>query len=288
MKVFILYTMCMCAHVAYCQNPNSSIDNIELRQIQLWQEKINTSSNLSEIEKFESLQLGLRNLGHRRTLAGHNPAIDTLFEEIREQFLQSPSHAVYFKNKIEGLRKPGETEYAKTHVRHEERYWLIVETLPQIPSPQVVELLGEYLYDDRDTPPPMLPTQDWIDVSANSTLAVSALGEIGLKNPPVKKAAAYSKEDLETWKLWWEQVKAGTRTFSFEGKDIFYRFKKEGGFESLNAADAQRINSESRVDMPKEQRLEEVRSISRQTWVIILLIFLLMIGLTWIKWRKAA
>lgn len=287
MKVVILFVMLSCATNACCQNPNSSIDNIELRQIQLWQEKLNTSSKLSEIEKFDSLQLGLRNLGYRRNLAGHNPTIDTLFEEIREQFLQSPSHAAYFKNKIEGLRKPGETEYAKTHARHEERYWLIVETLPQIPSPQVVELLGEYLYDDRDTPPPMLPTQDWIDVSANSTLAVSALGDIGLKNPPVKKADAYSKDDLETWKLWWEQVRSGTRTFSFEGKDIAYRFKKDGGVESLSAADAQRFNSESRVNMPKEQRLEEIHSISRQTWVIILLIFVLMIGLSLMKWRKA-
>lgn len=210
-----------------------------------------------------------------------------LYLRIQALIAADANHATYLEEKLESLRTNDSSNYYQS-MDHRERFWMIDQTLSQIPTPEVVTLLGNYLYDERDNPPPFQQFQDWIDVEANSRLAVRALVHIGIKNQPVHPKKDYDDSDLATWKLWWEQVKAGTRTFSFEGKDIAYRFKKDGGYEVVSISEAQRINRESRVDMPKEQRIEEVRSISRQTWFIILTIFTLLIGLSWNKWRKTA
>lgn len=261
----------------------------ENRHIQEWTKNLALLSNLPSRKKYEMLAAGLRCMTNQKKIPNHRKEIDDIYEALHREIISDPSHAEHFEAILEAQRIPGAIGYG-AYRDHMERYFMLEVVLRQIPTPEVVALLGKYLYDDRDTPDPILFTGDCSLVPANSEVAMGALSRIGLKNPPIKPGEynLLPREDLETWKLWWEQVKAGTRTFSFEGKDNAYRFKKEGGYEILSASAAQRINRETRVDVPKEQRIEEVRRISRQTWLIILTIFTLLICLSWNKWRKNA
>ena len=75
------------------------------------------------------------------------------------------------------------------------------------------------------------------------------LNNIGIKNAPGTKGKYASNADLATWRLWWEQVRAGNRTFSFEGQDIEFRLKKSGEIERLTPSDTSSLNH-SRNSVP--------------------------------------
>jgi hypothetical protein len=261
----------------------------EKEQIEFWEQKILSLSVMPFMEKYETLSLGLRSMARRKTIPGHSADVERIYASLLAEINNDPKHAENFQALLESKRIDGAKGYS-AYQDHFDRHLLIDETLIHIRSPEVIALLGKYLSDDRDTPGPEIVHSDCSIVPANSHLAMGALKKIGIKNPPIKEDqyGLIPQEDIATWKLWWEQVKAGTRTFSFEGKDIAYRFKKDGGYEIISKDVAKRINYESRVDIPKEERMKEVRSLSIQTLAIIVVICLLLIGLYWVKWRKAS
>jgi hypothetical protein len=103
--------------------------------------------------------------------------------------------------------------------------------LSLLPSPEAVRVLGELLYDDNRSPQG-LPKEvaDAEDIKhflaqsrSNSSFAVGALSELPLVSKPVHSRSSVSglfmdrPEDLQPWRLWYEQVRAGTRNFRFEG-----------------------------------------------------------------------
>jgi len=80
-------------------------------------------------------------------------------------------------------------------------------------------VLGELLFDERD-PWKGIPTDaTWMP---SCSLAVVALHNLGLENPPVNTSYADYRNDLRTWQLWFEQVRAGNRTFSFKADKKVY------------------------------------------------------------------
>ncbi len=82
-----------------------------------------------------------------------------------------------------------------------------------------MKILGELLFDERNPFADHPTDAPWVP---SCLYAVDALHKLGLKNPPVKAIHADPDNDLRTWQLWYEQVRAGTRTFSFEGDDTIY------------------------------------------------------------------
>ncbi len=93
--------------------------------------------------------------------------------------------------------------------------------LKQLPSPQVVDLLGRLLEDDRD-PWVVIPAGE---VAAgrpppNSYLAARTLNQIGIEGVPLIEPLRNDRDHeaaRDQWKLWYAQVKAGNRTFRFKG-----------------------------------------------------------------------
>ena len=154
--------------------------------------------------------------------------------------LADPNHAKYFQDKIEQARAKlpeGVRRHSGIHNDFETlRCYIIRDTMSHIPSPEIVRALGEYLDDERDTPPP----NNWLDLRSNAYLACSALEKIGLKNAPLPPTAGENPDNLATWKLWWGPIKAGNRTFSFVGQDVDYRFRKDGSYEALSRDGAQK------------------------------------------------
>jgi hypothetical protein len=71
-------------------------------------------------------------------------------------------------------------------------------------------------------------------------LATYAIATIGLREPPLANMKltiyAYDPECTSRWKTtraWYQEVKAGKRTFSFRGQPVEYRFKPDGTWETI-------------------------------------------------------
>ncbi|RYE85092.1 MAG: hypothetical protein EOO65_01060, partial [Methanosarcinales archaeon] len=108
-------------------------------------------------------------------------------ENALEKILTVPGHAQYFADLVEAERlKHLESSYEANYSTLRYRY--LKEVLQQLPSPETIQVLGHYLADDRDTPPPKVPNQDWYSTPANSYIATDALMEIGLNHSPVPKS----------------------------------------------------------------------------------------------------
>ncbi len=140
------------------------------------------------------------------------------FKILKDTILTIPGHATWHGEQIKQLTD-AEIEGRPTG-KHSLQRWWYYETLQQLPSPETVKVLGEFLFDERD-PWKHLPTDDGGRWHPNSLYAVRALNKLGIRNAPVKREH-WDPADLRTWQLWYEQIRAGTRTFSFEGDDAIY------------------------------------------------------------------
>ena len=76
-------------------------------------------------------------------------------------------------------------------------------------------------------------------------LATFALSKIGLRQPALDHAqinsTAHGSEPTQHWKktrAWYQEVKAGKRTFSFVGQKVEYRFKPDGTWDTIALANA--------------------------------------------------
>ncbi len=102
------------------------------------------------------------------------------------------------------------------------------EILGLVPGPESVKILGEYLSDETGRVPPSPPgskddrmaRQQDANFTPNSFYALMAIADLPLVAPPVarrKGNATIYDSDIDAWRLWYEQVKSGKRTFRFEG-----------------------------------------------------------------------
>lgn len=206
-----------------------------------------------------------------------------MYLELKKGALELPNHLEYLTEKIETERaKVAEHSYhsGTRNSFNDLRVDIIRDTLCHLPSPATVRVLGHYLTDERDTPPPRYRGQDWIDCESNAYQACTALEKIGLRNAPVKARSVQNESNLATWRLWWGQVEAGTRAFSFEGEDVEYRFRKDGTWEttalgSKTATSARDLTTTAENKSPAS---------SRSRWLYVVLGVLLGIG--WLRWKK--
>lgn len=91
----------------------------------------------------------------------------------------------------------------------------------RLQGPDTVRVLGELLFDERNPWEKTNFTDSGLPLT-NALYAVESLHKLGLKNPPVLSEHTAYADDLHTWQLWYQQVKAGNRTFSFKGDDTVY------------------------------------------------------------------
>ncbi|MDB6077445.1 MAG: hypothetical protein JWO82_1192 [Akkermansiaceae bacterium] len=139
-----------------------------------------------------------------------------LYDEARRTLLSTPGYADYFGNRIKRIT---DAEIGGIPVPDSERRGWDFETLAHLQSPDTVRVLGESLFDERN------PFKDSsLDAPWRSTCmyAEVALFKLDLSNPPVPGPIPDYEKDLHTWQLWYQQVRAGTRTFSFKGDDKVY------------------------------------------------------------------
>lgn len=220
----------------------------------------------------------------------NDPINVSVYNDLQKAAIAMPNHAQFFLDQIETERSkfpPGENPAGKSNNYNVLRFRIIRETMEHLPSPEIVAALGKLLYDERDTPPPPLPGQDWMSTAANAYLASETLTKLHIRNAPVTKKSLQPEADLATWRLWWEQVQNGTRTFSFEGQDVAYRLTKHGKYETMSITEGLNVNHQLRVDTPRAVLEAEQSGLSKQSWAIIVIFILLLLGLYVVKWKKS-
>jgi len=124
---------------------------------------------------------------------------------------------------------------------------VLITTLSQLPSVETVNVLGEFLSDEWIHP----ESSSWpVDerIGPMSIVAVRTFSKLPLANKPADTRYDHeAKEHLQSWKLWYEQIKAGTRTFRFEGDPQEYDLNGPASAEKLRKIEQSRIRDEKRA-----------------------------------------
>ena len=211
----------------------------ESEQAALWVRILRQAERLDPNSKFDALWRGLRDTGNWAKTPGHSAAIDQIYGEIQRNFLATPGHAIHFADLIEKERatlKPG--EYGGSYDNH--RFWYLRETLSHLPSPETVKVLGHYLDDDRDTPPPPKPDQDYGYMPANSIIALESMLWLGMRDAPYPPYRYLdwnqTPKVLAAVRAWFAPIKSGEKSFSFRGQAVEHRFNPDGTWVSTPMA----------------------------------------------------
>ncbi|NQX02706.1 LPXTG cell wall anchor domain-containing protein [bacterium] len=178
-----------------------------------------------------------------------------VFHAAQSALLAIPGHAHYFEqavkelqSKLESAPKDEKWNYVNDYSRLQ---WDAFQTLGQLPSLETVRVLGGFLYDDsgglnlKDGDP--IPTEGEImsQQKKNRDGAVMALFQL-IENPPMKAVGTPQGNAVEVWRLWYEQVKAGNRTFRFKGNLTEYDLDGPAPKEKLQRVERDRKRDKER------------------------------------------
>jgi len=154
-----------------------------------------------------------------------------VYDQARDALLAIPGHATYWANQLKSEQMkvqnlplkpvPGRIEYDRN------RQEILRGLLSHLPSPESVQALGSFLWDDKDAHQ-RGADDDWAPVQGNSFYAAEGLRNLGLRNSPQPMNPLQSTPDVVLWRSWYEDVKNGKRAFSFEGQNVEYRFGPDG------------------------------------------------------------
>ncbi len=150
--------------------------------------------------------------------------------------LSIPGHAEFYRDEInqarakfeEALKGGDETMIGEARQHLAGKLLFEFPTLEHLPSVETVRVLGEFLSDERGyVKMPEHPTLDDLtdDVAGSPVFrrAAAALGKLPIVNKPVPAKTQFrTPDDVLPWKQWYEQIKAGNRTFRFEGDATEY------------------------------------------------------------------
>ncbi len=155
-----------------------------------------------------------------------------VFAAAQAALLAIPGHAEYYEKNIKAAQSRFEdaaTNLEKsplaTQLNNELMYGFA--TLENLPSPETVRVLGDFLGDMRGVD----ENGKWIEgghydgfrgTGPPCIYAAGALMKLPLKSKPTHDKRTATFGDVRPWQLWYEQVKAGNRTFSFEGDPKVY------------------------------------------------------------------
>jgi len=198
-----------------------SITQEEKEQTQLalnaWIQKTEDASKMDPNRAIELLGTGVRKLS-RPSIYPIDERLE-VYEMVQKKLISIPGHAEYFGDMI---RKATDDQIAGTHKYHPTERWWQYETLQQLPSPETVKVLGELLFDEKGQMFTDDPVRDSSLPQANCRYAAQSLAVLIDKPPYDSKLYPSSDSALDAWRLWYQQVKAGTRTFRFKDSPVSY------------------------------------------------------------------
>jgi hypothetical protein len=181
-----------------------------------------------------------------------------------------------------------------------ERYYIdCMRTLAFMPSSETVSVLGFYLNDPSGSDgktllgnPKTKPGDDFTPEPSNANQAALAIRNLGIEKMPFKPSEQSQKgrwavdEEVAAWKDWWNEVKAGKRTYRFIGSDIEYGPDGPASPEQLQKIERNRLREMSgsagaRLSRGKQEVVGTASSFSKPISIIAMIAscLLLAVGL---------
>ncbi len=197
-----------------------------LAAFERWRRVANEAVQNPSDENLRELGLGIRKLDKQNIYP-----LDSRVEvkaELVAAMCSIPRHADFFESEMVRAWKiwdSGNKDHTNIYEYNEPDFMRlnIIKTLGELRTTQSVEVLGGFLVDTRHMLDPR--NTDVGIPSANAFLSQRCLIQM-LDDPPTDDAELFAMaENLKTWQLWFEQVKAGTRTFRFKGDSQPYTLK---------------------------------------------------------------
>ena len=184
-----------------------------------------------------------------------------LNEKLKNALLAIPGHAAYYRDEInkarakfeEALQGGDETLIGETRQYLAGKLLFDFPTLDHLPSVETVRILGEFLSDERGyVKMPEHPTLEDLttDVSGSPVFrrAAASLGKLPILNKPLPASTQFrTPDDVKPWKQWYEQIKAGNRTFRFEGDPTEYDLNGPAPKAKLDRIERDRIRDAERL-----------------------------------------
>ncbi|RYD82697.1 MAG: hypothetical protein EOP84_09020 [Verrucomicrobiaceae bacterium] len=162
-----------------------------------------------------------------------------------------------------------------------------------LPSVETVRVLGKFLSDERGyTKLPLNPTIKEIEAAGrevpNCKGAAKALVCLPFVSKPLDKDwMTMTYEDVAPWREWYEQIKAGNRTFRFEGDPTEYDLNGPASKQTLDRiARADKRDAERAVGKRRGAEAEEGRKEGRSGNVLWFMSTALLAAAAWYGWRK--
>ncbi len=105
-----------------------------------------------------------------------------------------------------------------------------LRTLKFMPSAETVSVLGHFLNDPVGRDGKSLlgtllktPGADYGPRASHAELATEIIRALGIEHPPFRDIkGVITPEEIDAWKDWWNEVKAGKRTYRFIGSTVEY------------------------------------------------------------------
>lgn len=308
MKIILITITCVChTFVSALPTEEPALQEYFTK----FEEKI-SASHAKGKEGLDALGQSLRYLG-RGVDSSPDSRVQRCYYLAQDAIISIPGHAHYFTDQLEAMRPTREkSEYYRY------RGWLFYNTFPHIPSPEMIQVVGHYLDDFRDSDLPNLPPEqrtvledaknpyEFERKTPNAWYASYALSEIGLRDfPPM--VSHHSKGSIDNWRkarAWYQEVKAGQRTFSFKGKSVEYRFKPDGTWDTIpiknppqdaiiypTAEALQALATRKKLELAQkeaEQAAEQKKlhqaQLMKLGWWFVGITPIILLGLLW--WRK--
>jgi hypothetical protein len=231
-----------------------------------WSNYVLEARSKSPDEAIERLGLGLRYYSYGAVFPPLEDQMGKVRDELKQALLAIPGNADFFANRLreaEARLDEAKTNSERGALRSQltSEQADVFKTLGLLPSAESVRVVGEYLFDEEG----MVPKEDPNDsrqrgsrqydrgYSPNSAYALQAIAKLPLVSPPVptrKNNFAIYDEDIEAWRLWYEQVKAGKRTFRFEGDPQEYNL---AGPVTKTAAPAMDRSQPTSANQPSQE-----------------------------------
>lgn len=260
-KTTIVLACLLSGFAASNELPQAEDRKIEIEQIKLWESNLEKSEAMNAQDKIDCLSLGLRNMGYRKTLSNHGAEVERMYQLIQATLLAIPGHAEYYRDDInkarakfeEALKGGDETLIGETRQYLAGKLLFDFPTLDHLPSVETVRVLGEFLSDERGyVKMPEHPTLEDLttDVSGSPVFrrAAASLGKLPIVNKPIPASTQFrTPDDVRPWKQWYEQIKAGNRTFRFEGDATEYDLNGPASKDTLVRIERDRMRDAERL-----------------------------------------
>jgi len=189
-------------------------------------------------------------------------------EAAKARILAMPNHEGYYRRALDDLREA----HLKERVFYNDERLRLFNSMRQLHSPQIVELLIHLLDDDRD----YKVLGEGIEILGNDTMAAGTLCFL-IKNPPVAKGrfGGYIR-DVPAWAEWGKGVLSGETAYEFQ-----YGFEKNL-FDPADLRKAPKGEFRSERQRPdRESPTSQSASEDRTHWGMPVAFISLIGGLSW-------